>query len=168
MLQRDPYAISAELSVAAAFSGAQVLITGATGYVGSLVLEQLLRVCSDVSRVLVLVRPKQGRSPVERLRRLLGSGLFHQLWRQPDVLEKVGTLRCILNAATSSIKGKFKVPALDLCSLQRSIRDACRIWVSKFIFFHWRDRSRRSRVTCCSSTAASAALTRHGYKVSAS
>lgn len=38
------------LSVAAAFAGRGVLITGATGYVGSLVLEQLLRVCPAVGR----------------------------------------------------------------------------------------------------------------------
>lgn len=148
------------LSVAAAFAGRSVLITGATGYVGSLVLEQLLRVCPAVdrraicrmcnhvglrpaaghtqlqhcrpaaeqpsaicavlpcvamrhcrsvavlhvqhrsqqsrfilqfrsNRVFVLVREKRDRSPADRLRQLLDSGLFHLLWDRPGVLERV-------------------------------------------------------------------------------
>jgi fatty acyl-CoA reductase len=40
-------------------SGATVLITGASGFVGGMVLEQLLR-CTDVAVVYVLLRAKQG------------------------------------------------------------------------------------------------------------
>ncbi len=36
------------------------MLPGATGYVGSLVLEQLLRVCPDVRAVYVSIRPKWG------------------------------------------------------------------------------------------------------------
>ena len=170
-------AMAQALSVADAFDGRSVLITGATGYVGSLVLEQLLRVCPGVDRrvtftasgmlkrrgatawqednmphrsfqkrhvittrtiqrdssrtsmcsccgtalsilavltvaaqlppgppgpcadrkglslprcrVYVLVRGKQGRPPPQRLQRLLDGGLFHLLWDQPGVLDKV-------------------------------------------------------------------------------
>ena len=35
---------------------------GATGFVGSVVLEQLLRVCPTVKRVYVLIRDKRGQS----------------------------------------------------------------------------------------------------------
>ena len=48
------------VSVKAAFSGATLFITGASGYVGSVVLEQLLRVCPDVARVYLLIRGKRG------------------------------------------------------------------------------------------------------------
>jgi hypothetical protein len=40
-------------------------------------------------RVYVLVRGKQGRPPAQRLQRLLDGGLFHLLWDQPGVLDKV-------------------------------------------------------------------------------
>ena len=35
-------------------------LSGATGFVGSVLLEQLLRVCSTVQRIYVLIRPKHG------------------------------------------------------------------------------------------------------------
>jgi nucleoside-diphosphate-sugar epimerase len=47
------------LSIARELSGRSVLLTGATGYVGRLVLEQLLRCCPDIAAVYVLVRPGQ-------------------------------------------------------------------------------------------------------------
>jgi len=55
-----------------------VLLTGATGYVGALVLEKLLR-STSVGRVYVLLRPRRGRIPAERLAQLLRTPLFHQL-----------------------------------------------------------------------------------------
>lgn len=57
-------------SIRAQFSGASVLLTGATGYVGSLVLEALLRL-TDVGRVYVLLRPKGGAAPEQRLAQLV-------------------------------------------------------------------------------------------------
>jgi Male sterility protein len=46
----------ARLSVAKSFKGATVLITGAVGYVGSVVLEQLLRLCPEITRIYLVVR----------------------------------------------------------------------------------------------------------------
>lgn len=64
---------------------------GATGYLGSVVLEQLLRVAgAHVSHVYVLARSRDGRGPRERVGRVLGSGLFHLVRRQhPESLRKV-------------------------------------------------------------------------------
>lgn len=56
--------------------GCAVLLSGATGYVGSLVLEKLLR-STDVGRVYVLLRARRGAGPGERLERLLCGPLFH-------------------------------------------------------------------------------------------
>lgn len=48
------------ISVRTAFSGSTLFITGASGYVGSVVLEQLLRFCPDVARIYLLIRGKRG------------------------------------------------------------------------------------------------------------
>jgi hypothetical protein len=63
-------------SIRSQFRGATVLLTGATGYVGGLVLEALLRT-TDVGRVLVLLRPKAGAAPDARLAQLLQVRWLH-------------------------------------------------------------------------------------------
>ncbi|KAI8475868.1 MAG: male sterility protein-domain-containing protein [Monoraphidium minutum] len=55
-----------------------VLLTGATGYIGSLVLEKLLR-STAVGTVYVLLRPRRGAGAADRLAALLGGPLFHLL-----------------------------------------------------------------------------------------
>jgi nucleoside-diphosphate-sugar epimerase len=64
-------------SIAAHYdSSCCVLLTGATGYIGSLVLEKLLR-STTAGRIFVLLRPRRGVGPQERLAALLDGPLFH-------------------------------------------------------------------------------------------
>ena len=75
-----------QLSVREAFAGRTVLLTGATGFVGSLVLEQLLRTCPDVHRVFVIARQKHGIPGPERVHQMLQNHpLFHLVRLQPPV-----------------------------------------------------------------------------------
>lgn len=60
-------------SVAQQFRGATVLLTGATGYIGGLVLEKLLR-ATEVDVIHVLLRPKGPTSAGDRLLQLLQVG----------------------------------------------------------------------------------------------
>jgi hypothetical protein len=54
-----PTSLEGSIGIAQAFDGATVLLTGATGFVGSVVLERLLRT-TNVERVYVLCRAKRG------------------------------------------------------------------------------------------------------------
>lgn len=65
-------------SIKAEFDGAVVLITGASGYIGSVVLEQLLRT-TNVARVFLLLRPRRGQSIQQRAKALLQGPLFHKV-----------------------------------------------------------------------------------------
>ena len=76
---RPPPPSSPQPSILAAFSGADVFITGGTGFVGSVVIEQLLRLVPDVGTIFVLVRPKAGADPSARLDALLAKPLFDSL-----------------------------------------------------------------------------------------
>lgn len=58
------------LSIRNEFKDTNVLLTGATGYLGGLVLEALLRTTA-VQKVYVLLRRKGQQSPDERLSKLL-------------------------------------------------------------------------------------------------
>ncbi|XP_034242356.1 fatty acyl-CoA reductase 1-like [Thrips palmi] len=71
------------------FVGRTLLLTGATGFLGRLVLEQVLRTCPDVEKVYVVMRPKRGLAVQERLRVAISDPLFDRLRKEkPGVLER--------------------------------------------------------------------------------
>lgn len=49
------------------YTGKNVLITGATGFMGKVLLEKLLRSCPAIKSAYVLVRPKAGQSSSARV-----------------------------------------------------------------------------------------------------
>ncbi|CAG5080950.1 Similar to far1: Fatty acyl-CoA reductase 1 (Xenopus laevis) [Cotesia congregata] len=72
------------------YDGRSVLITGATGFMGKVLVEKLLRSCPDVREIFVLMRPKKGLSIDNRVRQLLTLPLFDRLKKEnPSVLDKV-------------------------------------------------------------------------------
>ncbi|KAI8467766.1 MAG: male sterility protein-domain-containing protein [Monoraphidium minutum] len=81
-------AAAGRYSIKGELAGAGVLLTGATGYVGGLVLESLLR-CTDVGRVFVLLRPKRGAAPADRVAQLLRTPVFHLVRGDPSLVSKV-------------------------------------------------------------------------------
>ncbi|XP_063702853.1 fatty acyl-CoA reductase wat-like [Culicoides brevitarsis] len=56
------------------FKDKTVFVTGCTGLVGQLLIEKLIRL--NVHRIFVLVRPKKGISPIERMTALFGTPIF--------------------------------------------------------------------------------------------
>lgn len=49
------------------YAGKSVLITGATGFMGKVLVEKLLRSCPEVKALYLLVRPKAGQSMQQRV-----------------------------------------------------------------------------------------------------
>lgn len=89
MIGDSPMSANSVFSVERAFDGATVFLTGGTGYIGSLVMEQLLRCCPGIDKIYVLARSRNGLSIQARFRKLLGSGLFNRVRDHPDLLDKV-------------------------------------------------------------------------------
>ncbi len=54
-------------SIAEYYAGKSVLITGATGFMGKVLVEKLLRSCPEVKALYLLVRPKAGQSMQQRV-----------------------------------------------------------------------------------------------------
>lgn len=59
------------VSIPEYYEGKNVLLTGATGFLGKVLLEKLLRSCPKVNSVYVLVRQKAGQTPQERVEEVI-------------------------------------------------------------------------------------------------
>jgi fatty acyl-CoA reductase len=67
-----------------------VLITGASGFVGKVLLEKLLRDCPLIKNIYLLLRPKGGQNSRQRLNELLSSVVFDRIRDEnASVLNKV-------------------------------------------------------------------------------
>lgn len=53
------------------FRGQNILITGGTGFLGKVMLEKFLRCLPGISQIFMLVRPKKGKEPKDRLDEIL-------------------------------------------------------------------------------------------------
>ncbi|TRZ01771.1 hypothetical protein DNTS_025599 [Danionella cerebrum] len=70
------------------YSGKNVLITGATGFMGKVLVEKLLRSCPEVNTLFLLVRPKSGQSMTERVRDMMSCKLFDRVREDNPEFEK--------------------------------------------------------------------------------
>lgn len=60
----------ADGKIANFFKGKNVFITGATGFLGKILVQKLLRSCPGVSGIYVLVRDKKGKDVYSRIEEL--------------------------------------------------------------------------------------------------
>lgn len=58
------------LTIPEFYANRDILISGGSGFMGQVLIEKLLRSCSDVNSIFVMMRPKKGKSPKERLEQL--------------------------------------------------------------------------------------------------
>ncbi|KAK5638967.1 hypothetical protein RI129_013262 [Pyrocoelia pectoralis] len=72
------------------FSGSHVLVTGASGFLGKLITEKLLRSCSDLEKLYFLIREKKGKKIEDRCLEIFDNIVFEKLKReQPKFRNKV-------------------------------------------------------------------------------
>ncbi|XP_037276118.2 fatty acyl-CoA reductase 1 isoform X1 [Rhipicephalus microplus] len=72
------------------FRDKAVFITGGTGFLGKILIEKLLRSCSGVKAVYVLLRAKDGIQPNDRLQEMFQCPVFSRLREEnPSALSKV-------------------------------------------------------------------------------
>lgn len=50
------------------YAGKRVLLTGCTGFLGTVALEKILRTCREIGKIYIMIRPKKGLSVEERLK----------------------------------------------------------------------------------------------------
>ncbi|CAH0699593.1 unnamed protein product [Spodoptera exigua] len=78
------------MNIAEYYAGKTLFITGATGFMGKVMVEKLLRDCSDVKKMYLLMRPKKGHSSKERLDDILSFRIFDRLKAEnPKLFEKL-------------------------------------------------------------------------------
>lgn len=55
------------------YDGAEIFITGASGFIGKVLIEKLLRSCTRIKTIYILMRSKKNKSASERLQDLTDS-----------------------------------------------------------------------------------------------
>ncbi|XP_053961383.1 putative fatty acyl-CoA reductase CG5065 [Anastrepha ludens] len=76
------------------YSGKNVLITGATGFMGKVLVEKLLRSCSGVKRIYLLIRSKKGVDPLARKDQFLKCVIFNKVLKEnPDIVNKIQVVK---------------------------------------------------------------------------
>lgn len=81
-------------TVGSFFAHRSVFITGASGFLGKVLIEKLLHDCKDIKSIYILVRTKGKAQALSRLTEILESQAFDRIRRiQPNLLEKVKVIR---------------------------------------------------------------------------
>ncbi|NWR30183.1 FACR1 reductase, partial [Tachuris rubrigastra] len=94
-------------AVSAYYNGKTVLITGATGFVGKVLVEKLLRSSPEVKAVYILVRPKAGQSMQERVANMLKCKVFDRVREDcPNFHEKIKPINAELTQPKLAISAE--------------------------------------------------------------
>lgn len=60
-----------KMSIQEFFRERYVFITGATGFMGKVLVEKLARSCPDIGKICILVRSKKGKNSNDRIKEIL-------------------------------------------------------------------------------------------------
>lgn len=82
------------------YSNKHILITGATGFMGKVLVEKLLRSCPKLRSIHLLVRPKRGREPQQRLDDFINAPVFDRIRDRSDADKLFSKLRVVCGDVT--------------------------------------------------------------------
>ncbi|KAJ7412746.1 hypothetical protein BTVI_45408 [Pitangus sulphuratus] len=106
------------VSVPEFYEGKNVLLTGATGFMGKVLLEKLLRSCPKVKAVYVLVRNKAGQTPEARIEEITSCKLFDRLREeQPDFKAKIIVVMSELTQPDLDLSEPIKEKLIDCINI---------------------------------------------------
>ncbi|XP_039305879.1 fatty acyl-CoA reductase wat [Solenopsis invicta] len=72
------------------YAGESIFITGGTGFLGKVLIEKLLRSCSDISTIYLLIRSKKGKCPKNRLDDIFEKPIYSQVKKEvPNFRQKI-------------------------------------------------------------------------------
>jgi fatty acyl-CoA reductase len=93
------------------YDGRSILITGATGFLGKVLVHKLLSSCPGIRKIYLLIRPKKGVAARNRLLALFDGPIFRP-WKgvRQDLLDKI-----------ESLDGDITLPNLGLTEENRKI-----------------------------------------------
>lgn len=82
------------------YNGKNILITGATGFLGKILMEKLLRCCPGVENIYILIRQKRGKSIYTRIEEMFEDPVFDRLKEEvPKFRHKIVALPADCEAA---------------------------------------------------------------------
>ncbi|XP_039391837.1 fatty acyl-CoA reductase 1 isoform X10 [Mauremys reevesii] len=106
------------VSIPEYYEGKNVLLTGATGFMGKVLLEKLLRSCPKVKAVYILVRHKAGQTPQERMEEMISCKLFDRLRdEQPEFKEKIIAVPSELTQSELDLSEQDKEKLIDCINI---------------------------------------------------
>jgi hypothetical protein len=119
------HAFDGELTIPKFYVGKNIFITGATGFVGKVLIEKLIRCCPDVNKIYCLIRPKYKQDIKRRVNELIDSKVswentccFSTISHQDRYCLGKGLLVLHLNFSSKSVNYKIHIPPWAASSWQ--------------------------------------------------
>ncbi|XP_077286784.1 putative fatty acyl-CoA reductase CG5065 [Arctopsyche grandis] len=102
---------STNISVGDFYRGQNIFITGASGFMGRILVEKILWSCADIGNLYILIRSKRGSSAKQRMETLFDSPEYKRVrLRDPNIFKKV-----------IPIVGDISKPNLDISDDDRKL-----------------------------------------------
>ncbi|XP_077286786.1 putative fatty acyl-CoA reductase CG5065 [Arctopsyche grandis] len=102
---------STNISVGDFYRGQNIFITGASGFMGRILVEKILWSCADIGNLYILIRSKRGSSAKQRMETLFDSPEYERVrLRDPNIFKKV-----------IPIVGDISKPNLDISDDDRKL-----------------------------------------------